>query len=80
MTDATIKVILDKDHALMDNIRNMELADNQLTNIKLITENFPCLDRLQLSRNKIANIDSVSQLMFLKKLNLRDNKLTYLPD
>lgn len=58
----------------------MELADNRLTNIKFITDNFPKLDRLQLSRNKIASVDTVSKLKAMKKLNLRNNKLTSLPD
>ena len=37
-------------------IKNMELADNQLTQVKFIAENFPNLTRLQLSRNKINDI------------------------
>ena len=35
---------------------NMELADNKLTNVRFITENFPNLDRLQLSRNTIKTV------------------------
>jgi Leucine-rich repeat (LRR) protein len=53
----------------------MELADNKLTKINFITDNFPNLERLQLSRNKIDNIDSISKLVYITKLNLRDNKL-----
>jgi Leucine-rich repeat (LRR) protein len=64
----------------MGNILNMELADNQLTSVQFITANFPKLDRLQLSRNKISSVDSISKLKFMKKLNLRNNELTVLPD
>jgi Leucine-rich repeat (LRR) protein len=58
----------------------MELADNQLTKIEFISQNFPSLERLQLSRNKIVNIDTISRLSLLTKLNLRDNKIITLPD
>jgi Leucine-rich repeat (LRR) protein len=64
----------------MEHIMNMELADNKLTNIKFITENFPNIDRLQLSRNQITSVETVSRLKGMKKLNLRNNKLTVLPD
>jgi Leucine-rich repeat (LRR) protein len=64
----------------MENILNMELADNKLTNVRFITANFPKLDRLQLSRNKINNVDTISKLKGMKKLNLRNNELTALPD
>lgn len=64
----------------MDHIKNMELADNKLTNIQIITDNFPNLERLQLSRNRICNIDSISKLINMTKLNLRDNRLEKLPD
>lgn len=58
----------------------MELADNNLTSIKFITANFPKLDRLQLSRNQINDVETISKLKAMKKLNLRNNKLTVLPD
>lgn len=58
----------------------MELADNKLTNIQIITDNFPNLERLQLSRNRVSNIDSISKLINMTKLNLRDNRLEKLPD
>lgn len=64
----------------MDQVKNIELADNKLTNIKFITTNYPNLERLQLSRNILQNIDTVSKLRGMTKLNLRDNKLTALPD
>lgn len=64
----------------MDHIKNMELADNKLTNIQIITDNFPNLERLQLSRNRVSNIDSISKLINMTKLNLRDNRLEKLPD
>jgi Leucine-rich repeat (LRR) protein len=64
----------------MDHIRNMELADNKLTSIHFIANNFPNLQRLQLSRNRIENIDGVARLTHITKLNLRDNRLTNLPD
>ena len=35
----------------MENIKNLELADNALTNIQFITQNFPNVTRLQLSTN-----------------------------
>jgi Leucine-rich repeat (LRR) protein len=59
----------------MENISNMELADNKLTSVYFITENFPKLERLQLSRNKITNVESISKLKTMKKLNLRNNEL-----
>lgn len=64
----------------MAHIKNMELADNKLTNIQIITDNFPNLERLQLSRNRVNNIDSISKLINMTKLNLRDNRLEKLPD
>jgi Leucine-rich repeat (LRR) protein len=64
----------------MDQIRNMELADNKLTNIKFITSNFPKLDRLQLSRNILNSIDTISKLSNMTKLNIRNNKLKELPE
>ena len=57
----------------------MEMADNILTRVDFITKNFPNLTRLQLSRNNVENIDTISKLEKLVKLNLRDNKLTVLP-
>jgi Leucine-rich repeat (LRR) protein len=51
-----------------------------LTNILFITQNFPNLDRLQLSRNAIKSVETISQLKGMKKLNLRNNELTALPD
>jgi len=63
----------------MEKIRNMEMADNNLTRVDFITENLPNLTRLQLSRNNVENIDTISKLEKLVKLNLRDNKLTVLP-
>lgn len=57
----------------MNHVMNMELADNKLTNIEFITANFPNLDRLQLSRNKIQSVDTISKLRCMKKLNLRNN-------
>jgi len=64
----------------MNHIKNLELADNKLTNISFIANNFKKLERLQLSRNQINNIEGVSNLYNLSKLNLRNNKLTSLPD
>lgn len=64
----------------MNHIKNLELADNKLTNISFIANNFKKLERLQLSRNQINNIEGVSNLYYLSKLNLRNNKLTSLPD
>ena len=61
-------------------VANMELADNKLTDIKFITEFYPNLDRLQLSRNKIVSVETIERLTKMKKLNLRNNKLTVLPD
>jgi len=55
------------------------MADNILTRVDFITKNFPNLTRLQLSRNNVENIDTISKLEKLVKLNLRDNKLTVLP-
>ena len=57
-------------------IKNLELADNKLQSIQTITSNFKNLDRLQLSRNKISDISTISLLKGLKKLNLRNNQLT----
>ena len=37
----------------MNHVKNMQLADNKFTNISFITEHFPNLNRLQLSRNKV---------------------------
>lgn len=64
----------------MSSVMNMELADNKLTNVSFITENFPNLDRLQLSRNNIKTVETISRLKFMKKLNLRNNELKELPD
>jgi Leucine-rich repeat (LRR) protein len=72
--------IMKGDQEGMENILNMELADNKLTNISFITENFPKLDRLQLSRNKITKVDTIARLKDMKKLNLRNNELQELPD
>jgi Leucine-rich repeat (LRR) protein len=44
----------------MAHIKNMELADNLLTNITFIAEHFPNLQRLQLSRNRIESIEGVA--------------------
>jgi Leucine-rich repeat (LRR) protein len=64
----------------MNHIKNLELADNKLKSIKFIVENFPKIDRLQLSRNTINDIEGVSKLKYLIKLNLRNNQLSVLPD
>ena len=64
----------------MKHIKNLELADNKLTKISFIVENFKKLERLQLSRNEVNDIKGVSELAFLEKLNLRNNQLTSLPD
>ena len=64
----------------MYHIKNMELADNKLTNVEFIASSFKKLERLQLSRNQINNIDGMSKLYKLAKLNLRNNQLTGLPD
>ena len=64
----------------MNHINNLELADNKLTNIGFIVSNFKKIERLQLSRNQIDNIDGISRLKLLSKLNLRNNKISVLPD
>jgi Leucine-rich repeat (LRR) protein len=64
----------------MKQIKNMELADNKFTNINFITSNFPNLDRLQLSRNLLQSIDTISKLADMTKLNIRNNRLKELPD
>lgn len=43
----------------MQKIKNMELADNKLTRVDFIADNFPNLNRLQLSRNIVSNIDGI---------------------
>ena len=79
MDDKDILIIKSKPRN-MEKIKNMELADNQLTRVDFITGNFPNLTRLQLSRNHIDNIDTISFCKRMKKLNLRDNRLAKLPD
>lgn len=79
LDDASVKM-LEGSKDGMDHIINMELADNKLTNIRFIASHFPNLQRLQLSRNHIDNIDGVSRLTHITKLNLRDNRLNRLPD
>ncbi len=79
MDDNQIQIIKG-DAKAMNRIRNMELADNNLQNVRFITSNFPNLSRLQLSRNIIDNIDTIGLLKHLKKLNLRNNSLSVLPE
>jgi Leucine-rich repeat (LRR) protein len=73
-------LMIQKEPKNMERIKNMELADNKLTRVDFITAHFPNLDRLQLSRNAINNIDTISRLTKMVKLNLRDNHLVKLPD
>jgi Leucine-rich repeat (LRR) protein len=44
------------------NIKFLELPDNQLTHVNFICSNFPNLTKLILSRNKIADIEQVGTL------------------
>lgn len=50
LTDSDIAKIMKEPEPGMKLIKNMELADNKLTKIQFIIENFPNLERLQLSK------------------------------
>lgn len=57
-----LKKTMIKGKAGMEHVKNMELTDNKVEKIEFITQNFPNLNRLLLSRNIVAGLDSIGKL------------------
>lgn len=65
-----------KDQKMLDDIRAIDMWDNQITSIN---SDYKCLANLQelnLSYNQISKIQNLDNLSFLSKLELQKNKLT----
>jgi Leucine-rich repeat (LRR) protein len=79
INDKTLRSILDSSPNSRNLIRYLELPDNQITSIDFICKNFTNLNKLVLSRNRIADIEDVAKLINLQQLNIRDNLIEELP-